>query len=185
MKNIFILCFMCVLSGCGSLASTLPYHKPAATYDEFKKQWEITSTRWGNNGENTGDNRTFIRVYVLEDGTLLTQLYSEIKTQNKFYPSYAITSNGTKLNVNEVNWDVRCSAINSSCTYYQDTVITIDYQDLASELEQSPNLKIALYGRQPKQVIQILSCQFWEVYNEIKTIKKITDAPRVLSEQFC
>jgi hypothetical protein len=169
MHKLIAMVLAVFLTGC---AQMVPHSKPVASYDEFKKTWTVTSTRWGTDGTNIGPNPSFIRAFVYPDGNVSSHIYSRIKTQNFMYPEYALDGNGTKYDAKQIASEVICSTPNV-CNWYQDVIIAIDYTVIADMVEKNGNFKLRVYGRTPPQDVAVLACQFWEVTKEIFTIKKI------------
>lgn len=172
LSAILIMASVGIVSGC---ASMLPNSKPIATYDDFKKTWTVTSTRWGNDFTNIGRNPSIIRAFVNKDGSVTTQIYATLRTQDLMYPQYALNASEKRYAVNVIRSEVHCSSVNN-CYWTQDIIISIDYQEIVDLLGTSNHFKLRVYGRQPPEDVAVLACQLWEVIKEINTIKKV-DTP--------
>lgn len=170
----FLLSFI-LLNGC---ASQLPYSAPESNFDEFEKSWKITSTRWGNDRRNIGPNPSFIRAFVNEDGSVSTQIYARIKTNDSMRPDYALSLDGKRYRATEVGSDVTCVS-SSNCYWRQDVIIFIDYHDIANLIDKNGDFKLRVYGRVPPEDILVLACQFWEVTKEILKIKNVDAGARL------
>ena len=156
-------------SGC---AGILPFSEPVAKYDEYKKIWIITSTRWGVDRTNTGPNLSFIRVYVDKDGRVESQVYVKVDSKDIFSPKYALDKSWNQYSVQQVSAKVKCLSA-TNCYWDQDIIIKINYQQIAKYVDKYGDFKIRLYGRLPPQDVLILGCQFWEVTKEILRVKNI------------
>ncbi len=166
------LLFLALTVNLVSCATLLPPNHPTSKYDEFKKEWTIRSSRWGNDFKNFGPNPSFIRAFVTKKGIVSSQVYAIVRTETNMYPKYALTSNGKKYNVQTIDSEVKCISANS-CYWYQDIIIDIDYLQIAEELNDQSHFIMRVYGRTQPQDVSVLACQFWEITEEINRIKGI------------
>lgn len=166
MRKLIPLLFFFYLMGC---AGMLPHSKPAATYDDIKKVWTITSTRWGNDYTNLGRNPSFIRAFVYEDGRVSAHVYVTLETSKLMRPEYALNSAGKRYDVVDLSSEVKCYS-SGGCTWYQDIVVQVGYEEMLQLLGTNEAFKLRIYGPLPYEDVLVLSCQYWEVINEIGKI---------------
>lgn len=160
---------MVVGSGCTSM---IPYSQPASSFDEFKKTWTVTSTRWGLDSTNLGPNPSFIRAFVMPDGKVNGQVYARVRTSDLLAPQYALDVNGNRYDAKQVSAEINCPSTHS-CYWDQDVIIFIDYPTIADQIEKQGDFKLRVYGRVPPEDVLVLACQFWEVTREVLKIKNI------------
>ena len=176
LKTSCFLLSLILLNGC---ASYLPYSEPESNYDEFERSWKVTSTRWGTDRSNIGPNPSFIRAFLDEYGSVNTQIYARIKTNDSMRPDYALSLEGKRYRVTEVGSDVTCVS-SSNCYWTQDVIVFIDYHEIANLIDKNGDFKLRVYGRVPPEDVLVLACQFWEITKEILKIKNV-DAGEKLS----
>lgn len=104
-----------------------PYLSSTSKFDEYKNEWTITSSRWGNNLKSDGPNRSMIRAFLHKNGNVTSQLYVWHVSKDKLHPLYALDKNNNQFVVTNVVADVRCSKYLPDCFWRQESVISIDW----------------------------------------------------------